>query len=1030
MRRLLLLALAALAILPLAAHAQTAGTCATGSATADLSAAGVRARVYNTGALFWKGAGNVYNVPRAPDGAAITPNAIFAASLWVGGYVGTDLRMAAADYGTYELWPGPLTPAGELPNATDCTPYDRIFRVSRADVAAYNATATATPDLRDWPAAWGAPVIDGDGTAGNYNLAGGDRPEILGTETAWWVMNDVGGTKRTTATRPMGLEVRVAAFAMSSADAAIDRATLYRYTFVYRGTAPLTDTYIGFWTDTDLGNAADDFVGTDSLRQLVYTYNADNLDDGSDGYGTPPPAIGLRLVEGPLVAAPGQTWTDPDGTTYPDRRRLSLSGGVESGKGGGDRGDPRDGTADWYRYLTGRWPDDSQVRACGNGMATARPECPPTRWMYPGDPVTRQGWSERNLYPMDATPTAGFPSDKRFIGIIGPFTMQPGETHTVTTAYVYARGTSNLNSVTELRSAADRVQTAWSSGAFRAGFSGETPTVITIAPLLRSPAIGATGQPLGATRLVWGSVGADLSYEVQISTDPAFPPDATRTHVAPSLSILDESTAPASGPSYWRVRGMTSTSTPTSIGPWSETGSYTTEARFVAAPTLERDFLTTANAAGPLAPPDMGAFAFNGSGFPQLAGLADRPTARQQSTVNLNGSAGWGIHTFGARTTYAEWLARTTREGVNTAEIGINSFEWRFTGTSLAERAYDTDAATVGATMTVPFEIWSLGTDLASAADDVRMIPLVCESVCGTGTAQGVFDIGGDSPLSGGTDDPVTDAVHWHVPTNRAPGQSGYAAWADARQRGDASASGLVGAEVWARIVLMGWNMGTPATTYRMVLPERGTVFQMRTTATAGTPPLLAAPAHDRPVPGTQVAFFWNSEPLARVEFQLSTDALFATLLRHDTLDVDASVEPHVVVGLAAGQRHHWRVRHLPSASFSPQPPWSTVWTFVPGVSSSLAAGDVPAALSLSAVYPNPSRGTARVRVGMPASGGTARVEVFDVLGRRVAVAHDGVLAPGWSDVALETGAWAPGVYVVRLTRGREARTQTVVVAR
>ena len=41
------------------------------------------------------------------------------------------------------------------------------------DVARYNTTGEATPDLAEWPAHLGAPVVDGDGVAGNYDLARG-----------------------------------------------------------------------------------------------------------------------------------------------------------------------------------------------------------------------------------------------------------------------------------------------------------------------------------------------------------------------------------------------------------------------------------------------------------------------------------------------------------------------------------------------------------------------------------------------------------------------------------------------------------------------------------------------------------------------------------------------------------------------------------------------------------------------------------------------------------------------------------------
>ncbi len=114
-----------LLLVPGLARAQN---CTLGTASSDLDINNVRARLYNNGGLFWKGAGNVYNVPKAAPGQNITPNSIFAAGLWMGGKVGGQTRMAAAAYGNWELYPGPLDAAGSAP--TDCAPYDRIFTVT------------------------------------------------------------------------------------------------------------------------------------------------------------------------------------------------------------------------------------------------------------------------------------------------------------------------------------------------------------------------------------------------------------------------------------------------------------------------------------------------------------------------------------------------------------------------------------------------------------------------------------------------------------------------------------------------------------------------------------------------------------------------------------------------------------------------------------------------------------------------------------------------------------------------------------
>lgn len=67
------------------------------------------------------------------------------------------------------------------------------------------------------------------------------------------------------------------------------------------------------------------------------------------------------------------------------------------------------------------------------------------------------------------------------------------------------------------------------------------------------------------------------------------------------------------------------------------------------------------------------------------------------------------------------------------------------------------------------------------------------------------------------------------------------------------------------------------------------------------------------------------------------------------------------------------------------------------------------------AVWPNPtgSRGTVRLSVRTAARHATAAV--YDALGRRVAVLHDGPLGAGAHDFALDASSFAPGLYVVHV---------------
>lgn len=88
-----------------------------------------------------------------------------------------------------------------------------------------------------------------------------------------------------------------------------------------------------------------------------------------------------------------------------------------------------------------------------------------------------------------------------------------------------------------------------------------------------------------------------------------------------------------------------------------------------------------------------------------------------------------------------------------------------------------------------------------------------------------------------------------------------------------------------------------------------------------------------------------------------------------------------------------------------------------------------PSGLTLS-IVPSPLVGAqGRVRYAVPA-GGTVRLAVYDALGREVAVLQDGDRGAGTYEAALDAGALAPGVYILRLTTGGATLIQRLTVAR
>ena len=430
------------------AQAQTPGSCTLGTAQADLDINNVFARLYNNGSLFYgatSGNGDGYFVPKA---ARKSP--VYASGVWIGGRVNGELRVAGARYDNYTFWPGPLdATTGRPVNPASCAAYDEMYSVTRGDIAEFEASGATSDALANWPVDLGAPVVDGDGDPTNYNLAGGDRPEIIGDQGIYWVMNDVGGPHTALNTAPLGVEVQVLAFAFSRADA-IGSTTFYRYRVINKSGNDITDTYLSVFSDPDLGNAADDWVGYDEELSMGYVYNADNDDEGAAGYGVGPPALGYDFFQGPIVPDGDDAGTDPDtlGAT-------AFSYFINGGPAGSN--DPSTGEAKYF-FMQGLWGDGTEMRAFGNGYQQTQGEI--TTFAFPGDPVTNEYWSEANT---NGTGTSNAPQDRRFLISTGPFTLANGASQDIVFGVVFAQGSTNLSSVSALRAADLLAQNAYNA---------------------------------------------------------------------------------------------------------------------------------------------------------------------------------------------------------------------------------------------------------------------------------------------------------------------------------------------------------------------------------------------------------------------------------------------------------------------------------------------------------------------------------------------------------------------------------------
>ena len=451
-------------LIPPTAKGQT-GSCENAKSIAVLQAGNIRANIFNNGALFWNRSSVLYEVPK---GSGL--GAMFTSTFVLGGLINGSLHSASSTYGPYEFWPGPLDAQGNPPD--DCSMYDEIWEIRSDDFALYDQQGKVSDNLLNWPWHLGAPVVDGDGNPNNYNLEGGDRPELLGDQLLWWIMNDRGNEHEWSETQPIGLEVRASAFAFEHALSGGD-ITFYRYHLTNKNAAPLTDTYAGMFLDPDLGDASDDHMGSDSLLHLGYTYNGDPIDQNY--YEDTPPAIGYTFLltpEAQLDALDNNYNGQVDEAGEP----AGMYSAIYFEGGGGKQGDPVNGKEIYY-FLQGLWGNGDPMTFGGNGVDYSNS---PTRFAYSGDPSAQPFWTERQPY-LSSSMGSNSPGDRRYLVSSGPFTLLPGESTEILIALVWARGSNYLDSVQKLKGIVANMQQVPADYLT----SGYQPELLT--PLLPSP---------------------------------------------------------------------------------------------------------------------------------------------------------------------------------------------------------------------------------------------------------------------------------------------------------------------------------------------------------------------------------------------------------------------------------------------------------------------------------------------------------------------------------------------------------------
>jgi len=323
-------------------------------------------------------------------------------------------------------------------------------------------------DWMNWPAPWGAPYEDVD-SDGFYDPTVDIPGEPGSDQTMWIIANDVpeivdeSGNSigyQSTAPNlygadPIGVELQITLWAYNfGTDKPLGNMVFKRSRLKYTGlpnspeNSVIDTMYFAQWSDPDLGDYMDDFVGSDIDLSLGYVYNGNVLDGVFDGvHDMAVPAGGYDFLQGP----PDNIDIDNDGNT---NEYLGMTSFTYFGAGS-SISDPDlvsySGSLQFFNLMEGFLP---------------RPEYPiqvpwvdpvsglETKYALSGDPITGEGWIDGIQLP---------PGDRRMVMSSGPFKMNLDDTADIVVGIIGSLGSNNLESVRKLKIDDEFVQIAYDS---------------------------------------------------------------------------------------------------------------------------------------------------------------------------------------------------------------------------------------------------------------------------------------------------------------------------------------------------------------------------------------------------------------------------------------------------------------------------------------------------------------------------------------------------------------------------------------
>lgn len=120
-------------------------------------------------------------------------------------------------------------------------------------------------------------------------------------------------------------------------------------------------------------------------------------------------------------------------------------------------------------------------------------------------------------------------------------------------------------------------------------------------------------------------------------------------------------------------------------------------------------------------------------------------------------------------------------------------------------------------------------------------------------------------------------------------------------------------------------------------------------------------------------------------------------------------------------------VHESPGISIGDRTSLESFWTPLSRVTDTESEDEIPGAFSLGRNYPNPFNPATSIPVTLDRTQ-EVRLEVYDLLGRRMSVLHDRMLTAGIHTFTVRADNWPSGMYLYRLTTLASVQTRTMTL--